>query len=150
MDTGTTESKKKINQGRNIRLARNWKGVSQESLAQNLEIGQKMLSKIERKETVEDEWLDKIAASLDVPVDFLKTFEMDEFLKNYSLNIYESPLTNNSGEYSQEIVTQQVGEQDIVNNTYPIDEIKDLYNKLLEEKDKQIALFQKRIEELQK
>jgi len=141
-----------IHHGRNIRLARGWRAVTQEWLADKLRISQKQISTFESQQTVEDMWLDKIANSLDIPVDFLKTFHLNEAGKNFYNSMNETTQNNTSGEHSNETVTQQiVGEQEnTINHTYPIDEIKDLYNKLLEEKDKQIARFEKQVGHLEK
>lgn len=145
-----TANKKIIHHGRNIRLGRNWKGVSQETLAFNLGMSQKQISEIESKETVDDIILEQIAASLVIPVDFLKSYNMDEAMNVYNQTMHDSTITNTSGEHSSEIVTQQVTEQENNVYNYPIDDIKDLYNKLIDEKDKQIQRFEKQVDELLK
>jgi transcriptional regulator with XRE-family HTH domain len=139
--------KKNINQGRNIRLARNWKGVTQEALAFDLSLSQKQISEIESKETIDDALLDKIAASLQVPTEFLKTFDMGDMINTY--NMYESKIELTSAENSHDSVLQQ-GEQNITNYNYPINDIKDLYSKLFDEKDKQIVRFENQVNELKK
>ncbi|SHE87821.1 helix-turn-helix domain-containing protein [Dysgonomonas macrotermitis] len=144
-----TANKKIIHHGRNIRLGRNWKGVSQETLAFNLGMSQKQISEIESKETVDDIILEQIAASLVIPVDFLKSYNMDEAINMHNLTLHDNEITNTSAEGSKDVVTQQnVEEQN--NYNYPIDDIKDLYNKLIDEKDKQIQRFEKQVDDLLK
>ncbi len=143
--------KKNINQGRNIRLARNWKGVTQEALAFDLSLSQKQISEIEAKETIDDALLDKIAASLQVPSDFLKTFEMENIMNSYVLNnheTYEMSQTNSENASGNDLVQQKVIENQTIN--YPVDDIKDLYSKLLDEKDKQIIRFENHVNELKR
>jgi transcriptional regulator with XRE-family HTH domain len=144
--------KKNINQGRNIRLARNWKGITQEALAFDLSLSQKQISEIEAKETIDDALLDKIAASLKVSSDFLKSFELDEVAKYYSFNNQDS-VNATAAENSENAVVQGQGEQEnnITNNyNYPIDDIKELYKQIIDEKDKQIIRFENQVNELKK
>ncbi len=140
--------KKNINQGRNVRLARNWKGVTQEALAFDLSLSQKQISEIEAKETIDDALLDKIAASLQVPTEFIKTFESDDMMKYYQVT--ENTFTNTPAENSHEVITQGIVEEQNNNYNYPIDDIKDLYKQIISEKDKQIVRFENQVNELKK
>lgn len=139
--------KKNIHQGRNLKLARNWKGISQEVLAYNLQLSQKQISEIETKEFINDELLSKISLALEVPLDFLKSFELDDIMKHYQVT--DNTFTNTSAENSKDVIIQGVvEEQNNHHYNYPIEDIKELYNKLLEEKDKQIVIYKEQLNEL--
>ena len=131
--------KNRVHQGRNVKLIRGWRNITQEGLAFKLNTTQATISKAESEPVIDDEMLENISIALDIPVDFLKTFEFDEMLKSYTM--IESTLEINSAEHSNDNIIQQ-GEQNITNNIYPLDTVKELYERLLAEKDEKIALLQ--------
>ncbi|MDR2956084.1 MAG: helix-turn-helix domain-containing protein [Prevotella sp.] len=131
------ENKKKVHQGRNIRIARNFQNITQEDLAFKLNLSQSKVSDLELKETLEDELLDKFAAALNIPIGFLKNFEPQEFMKSYTVT--DNTLNNNAAENSPESVTQQIigdTEQTYIYN--PLEKVSELYERLLKEKEQQI------------
>lgn len=132
------EKKKKINHGRNIRITRTCQNITQEDLAFRVNLSQSKVSALELEEVIEDAILDKFATALNVPVGFLKNFVPEEAMNIYNQTMSDPTLTNTSAENSNDTVTQQiVGEQENVYN-YPINDIKELYERLLKEKDRQI------------
>ncbi|MDR2956271.1 MAG: helix-turn-helix domain-containing protein [Prevotella sp.] len=141
------ENKKKVHQGRNIRIARNFQNMTQGDLAFKLNLSQGKVSDLELKETLEDELLDKFAAALNISVDFLKNFEPEEVMKSFTFS--ENAFTNNNAENSKGNVTQQiVGEQQNISNYNFPDNIKELYSQLLEEKDKVIESLEGLVSDL--
>ncbi|MDR2955681.1 MAG: helix-turn-helix domain-containing protein [Prevotella sp.] len=136
-----TENKKRVHQGRNIRIARNFRNMTQETLAFKVDLSQSRVSDLELKEEIEDELLDKFASALDVPVGFLKSFEPEAAMNVY--NQQDSKIEVNGAENSKDIILQQ-GEQYITTNNYPIGDIKELYERLLKEKDQQIEELKSR------
>lgn len=146
------EKKKKINHGRNIRIARTCQNITQEDLAFRVSMSQSKVSALELEEVIEEPVLDKFATALSIPVGFLKNFEPEEVMKSFTVT--DNTFTNTSAENSHEVLNQGFGEigtqENITNYNYPIDDIKDLYNKLLQEKDKQIERFEKQATDLQK
>ena len=58
---------KKCNHGANIRRWREWRNVNQDVLAEEIGVSQATLSGYEKKETLEQEILDKIAVALNIP-----------------------------------------------------------------------------------
>ena len=114
---------RKISVGHKIRAAREFKELSQEYLANKLGISQPALSKIENNETKLDfEKVEEIAAILGVDVDDMLNFDKANIFNN----------CNQSGTFSG------------VNNSFTFtgEEIKDVYEKLLAEKDKRIQLLE--------
>lgn len=148
------EKKKVIHQGRNVRITRELKGLYQKDLGDKLNKQQSEVSRIESLEIIEDELLKQIALVLDVPVDFLKNFDLQTATKNF----YNDAIIN-SAENSHDIVNQGNDNVENVYN-YPITEFKEfaentlkLQRELLEEKhqlDKENTLLKKELEILKK
>jgi len=144
----TASHKKNIHHGHNVRLARMWKNLTQAELGIYLDMIQSQISDIEAKPVLEDKILDKIAKAMNVPVDFFKEFSPEETMKQFIAN--DNSFSTSSGENSKEVVTQSnIVEEQTNNYSYPIDDIKELYKQLLEEKDKQIARFEQKIKKLE-
>ena len=106
-------------------------GVNQDVLAEEIGVSQATLSGYEKKETLEQEILDKIAVALNIPVEAIT--ELDNAA---SINIVSSTLYDKAGS--------------IFNNpTFnPIDKVIELYNeknalyeRMLKEKDSVIELL---------
>lgn len=114
---------KKLTVGHQIRATRELKDVSQEYLAQKLGISQPALSKIENNETKLDfEKVEEIASILGVDVNDMLNFDRANVFNN----------CNQSGTFSG------------VNNSFTFtgEDLKAVYEKLLEEKDKRIQLLE--------
>lgn len=117
----------KLAVGHKIRSAREFKEISQEYLANKLGISQPALSKIESNETkLPFEKIEEIALILGVNVDEMLNFD--------KANVFNH--CNQSGTFSG------------VNNSFTFtgEDLKDVYEKLLEEKDKRIQLLEKLLE----
>ena len=117
------EESKRISVGHKIRAAREFKEMSQEYLANKLGISQPALSKIENNETKLDfEKIEEIASILGVDVDDMLNFDKANVFNN----------CNQSGTFSG------------VNNSFTFtgEDLKDVYEKLLEEKEKRIQLLE--------
>lgn len=113
----------KLAVGHKIRSAREFKEISQEYLAQKMGISQPALSKIESNETkLPYEKIEEIASILGIDVDDMLNFDKANIFNN----------CNQSGTFSG------------VNNSFTFtgEDLKDVYEKLLEEKDKRIQLLE--------
>ncbi|MCD8081831.1 MAG: hypothetical protein LUF04_15985, partial [Bacteroides sp.] len=91
----------------------------------------------------------KVAKVLECDVKFIKEFVLENAMRNW--NLHDNEFTNNSTENSHDNVLQggiDIETQTNTYNTYPIDDVKELYKQLLEEKDKQINRFEKEVTEL--
>jgi transcriptional regulator with XRE-family HTH domain len=138
----TIAEKRKIHHGNNVRLARTWKKVTQDDLADRLNIYQSEVSKLETQELIDEKILAKISTALEIPIDFLKEFEPEAIMKSY--NQYESKIEITSAENSNDNILQQ-GEQNITNHYYPIEKVEKLYERLLQEKEQQIQELKARL-----
>lgn len=123
---------KKCNHGANIRRWREWRNVNQDVLAEEIGVSQATLSGYEKKETLEQEVLDKIAVALNIPVEAIT--EMEE---GSAINIISSTLNDSA--------IASIMHQPTFN---PIDKVIELYNeknalyeRMLKEKDSVIELL---------
>lgn len=124
------EKKRKINHGHNVKIARwDWKRKTQDELADLLKVHQCDISELDKKEVIEDDKLDQISTVLDVPVEFLKNFSLEDAINSYSLHnyaTYEMTQTNSDSASGNEVVQQKIIENQ--ENIYePIDKITELY-----------------------
>lgn len=157
---------KQIHHGQNVRLARTWKNMTQDTLADKLGMYQTDISTLEQKETIEDKTLEKIAQAMDVPIDFFKSFDLGDNIKSYSVtnqDTYEMTQTNSDTATGNDVVQQKtvenefsmahgenstgdIMEQKIIENQEniynPLDKVTELYERLLKEKDQQIEALQ--------
>lgn len=59
----------KVHHGRNVKRLREILGIKQEVLADKLELSQQTVSKLENKEEIDEDTLQKIAVALNIPVE---------------------------------------------------------------------------------
>ena len=115
--------------GRKVGKYRNFKGIKQDSLANELNISQTEMSRIENQEDIDDQLFTQIAKALGVSLEFLDNFDENSALYHISNNIDNSSITENSSGISQ-----------IFN---PLDKVIELYERLLESEREKIELFKK-------
>ena len=77
----------KVHQGKNIRRFRDILGIKQEILAVELNMTQQAVSKLEQKEVIDDETLNKVAGVLNIPVEAIKNMT-DEGAINIVANTF--------------------------------------------------------------
>lgn len=133
-----------VHQGRNVRIAREVKGIKQEVLAEQMKTTQSTISKHENSREVEEGWLEKYAEALGVSVDFLKTWE-----ENAKTIVFESNVVNNQDNAG---TNTHVGYTNDNNNAMlnPLDKVTELYERLLKEKDEKYVTLEKRVLNLEK
>jgi len=127
-----TELLKTIHHGQNIKRLRDLLGIKQETIAMRLHITQQAMSKLEQKEQIDDELLEKISKILNVPVESIKNFD-----DKTAINI----LSNTFNEVSF------LGCHQVSFN--PLDKVVELYERLLKTEQERIGLLEKTIEVLQ-
>ena len=120
-----------VHHGRNVKRLCEMLGVKQDTLAKELNLSQQKVSRLESKEELDDEMLNKIAKVLNVPVDAIKSYNDD-----VAVNII-------SNTFNEQFIAYQ-------KNFNPIDKIMQLYedNKaLFDEKiqlcNDKIALYER-------
>jgi transcriptional regulator with XRE-family HTH domain len=116
----------KTHHGRNIKRLRSILDIKQESIAFALNMTQQNFSVLEQKQEIENPLLEKIAKMMNVPVDLIKNFNEEGVI-----NIISSTLHDNSGSV-------------LYNPTFnPIDKIIELYERIIQEKNEKIELFER-------
>ncbi len=80
---------KKVHHGRNVKRLREMLGVKQDTLAVELNITQATMSKLEAKEEIEKDILQKIAQILKIPVEAIENYN-DEGALNFVANTFNN------------------------------------------------------------
>lgn len=118
METETME-RPKIHHGRNIKRLRDILGVKQEKIAFELNLTQQAVSKLEQKEKIDDETLEKIAKVLKVPVEAIKNFDDDA-----TISFVANTFNDSTAGY--------ISNSNYNCNFNPLDKVVELYERMLE------------------
>lgn len=129
METNTTNPSPKVHHGRNIKRLREMLGVKQEHIANELNMTQQAVSKLEQKEEIEEDVLAKVAKVLNVPTEAIKNLS-DEATFNIIANTYH--------DQSSAVIYQC--------NFNPMDKVVELYERLLTAEKDKVAMFEKLLE----
>jgi transcriptional regulator with XRE-family HTH domain len=131
---------KTIHHGRNIKRFREVFGMKQESLAYELgdDWDQRKVSALEQKEVVDPKVLELVAQALKVPVEAIKNFD-EEAAVAFIGNTYH----DNSGTFNYYPTFNPIEKW-----LEAIDEIKKLYERLLQAEKEKNELLQKIIDKL--
>lgn len=130
METNTATPSAKAHHGRNIKRLREMLGVKQEYIANELNMTQQAVSKLEQKENIEDEVLDNVSKVLGIPLDAIKNLTED------ATTNYINTFHNNQG-------------NGFIANNYtfnPVDKIVELYERLLSAEKEKVAMMEKLLE----
>lgn len=130
MDTAV----KRSNHGANVRRWREWRGIKQEVLAEQIGVSQATFSGYEKKDKLEQDILDKLAKVLNIPVEALT--EMED---GVSINIVANTFDNQSSAVNW---CPTFNPLDKIVELY--DEKIELYERMLKEKN---ALLEKILKE---
>lgn len=143
MKTEELQVNKIVHHGHNIKRARMEKQIKQEALCSMVDLTQSAISKYESMRVVDDKILEKFAKAIGVPVEDLKTIEeeapMVVFENNTNTNNIE---TNNNGSIGAGCYENAT----TINN--PIDQINNLFERLLKEKDARITILEQQVHDL--
>jgi transcriptional regulator with XRE-family HTH domain len=116
----------KVHHGRNIKHLREMLGVKQEYIAQEMQLTQQAVSKLEQKQVIEDELMHQVSRILDVPVDAIRNLDEDattNFIKTYYDNQGEGLPANNYP-------------------FNPIEKVVELYERLLSAEKEKVAMLE--------
>jgi transcriptional regulator with XRE-family HTH domain len=124
MNTVDFNPTNKIHHGQNIKRLREVFGIKQEFIASELDTTQQFVSKLEQKEVIDDETLEKVAKAMKLPVEAIKNLN-DEATFNFIANNYHDNSSSVSSENNYSCTFN------------PLDKVVELYERLLaSEKDK--------------
>ena len=123
----------KVHHGRNIKRLREILGIKQEAIAQLLNITQQSFSEMEKRESIKESTLEKVADALKVPTAAIKNMT-EEAVMNY-INTFNDKVEIENGSF---------GTNNHCNYSFnPIDKIVELYERMLKEKEEKLALTEK-------
>lgn len=115
----------KGHQGFAIKCIRGLRDVKQAELAGLIDVSESQMYKIEKRATIDDETLDKIAAALKTKVDTIKNFHTDCEIQ---VNTFHDSSSNNDFQ-------PQSNKNETINYGVPVDKYEAVVNKLIECKD---------------
>ncbi len=121
---------RKTHHGNSIKRLRDILGIKQEVIASELGWTQQTVSKLEQKEQIDDETLQKVADVMHIPADAIKNFN-DEPTVTFITNTFNNQTASDITNY---------GSSCTIN---PIDKIVELYERLLKTEQK-IAMLEKK------
>ena len=124
---------RRIHHGNNIKRLRDILGVKQEIIASELGWTQQFVSKLEQKEQIDDETLQKVADVLHIPTDAIKNFN-DEATVTFITNTFNN----------HDIVTSNFTCMSTIN---PIEKIVELYERLLKTEQEKVFLLEGRLKD---
>ena len=125
-------SEKIVHQGRSVKRIREILGVKQDQLAIDLGISQQSVSLLEGKEIIDPKMLEDVAKALHVSVEAIKNFD-EEATINIISNTFSDFKDNASAINSNCHLTFN-----------PLEKVIELYERMLKEKDEQIAKLQEK------
>ena len=125
-----------VHHGRNIKRLRDILGVKQEAIAVELDMTQQSVSKLEQREQIEDEVLDKIAGVLGVPADAIK---------NYNEEATISFVANTFNDHAS--ASGNASNANYYCTFNPIDKIVELYERMLKAEQEKVTLLQKIVDQ---
>lgn len=122
-----TLTMKCTNRGENVRRWRSILSLTQEELAEKLNIAQPKVSNLEQQEVIDDEILEEISKAIGIPVKLLKECDHEDNMTKI-INFF------NSDSGTQTLIENQHQ----INN--PIEKISELYERIVELTAKNIRL----------
>ena len=164
MEEDKIKKERIIHHGHNVKLARwDWKKLQQSELAELLNMNQTAVSRIEQQEVIDDKTLKKISGALNIPLSFLKEFNLPDTMNYYMVkesgNGNEFTITAEENSTSEVNIQKIVKHEETINNSFdnisklfdlPLGEISKLYERLLKHKEDQIAELIARLKEEKK
>ncbi len=128
---------KKIHEGRNVKRFREMLGIKQEALASELgeDWNQKKISLLEQKETLDAAILKDVAAALKLPVEAIQNFDEEQAINIISNTFQEGSFVNTGHTPTFNINPMEKWLESI-------EEIKQLYERWLKEKENTIRTLE--------
>lgn len=130
-----------IHQGRNVKRFREMLGIKQEGLALELgeEWNQRKISLLEQKDVIDTELLEQVAKALNVPVEAIRNFDEEK-----AVNIIANTFTDEAAAY---VENYKCTFNPIDKWLETLENNKRLYEQLIKEKEEQITLLKRLMDE---
>jgi transcriptional regulator with XRE-family HTH domain len=120
-----------VHHGQNIRRLRELFGIKQEYIAGAMGTTQQFISKLEQKEVIDDDMLEKVAKVMKLPVASLKNLN-DEATYNFIANNFHDQASSSAG---------SIGSYNCSCTFNPLDKVVELYERLLDAEKEKVAML---------
>lgn len=128
--------------GHKIKNIRELKNLTQEYMAERLDISQSAYSKLEKESNISDEKLQQIAEALEVKPEDIKSFDSKKYFNNVG-----NVEGDNSNSYNESIVIGMGSEEmELIKKLY--DDKIALMEELMKQKDKELEKYKSKYGEL--
>ena len=126
--------------GYNVKRLREILGVKQEDLAERMQLSQQSVSKLENKDDLDDETLEKVANALNIPADTIKKFT-DEGAIHFISNTFAD---NSSASYNNFTINNPIERivQLYDDKAKLYEEKVDLYERMLKSEQEKVSLLE--------
>ena len=132
MDVEIKEKENRRHVGRNLQRIRVYLGMKQEALAADLGVNQQVISKIEKQEEIEEDFLKRIAEVLGISEEVIKDFDVEKTIFNINHHNYkDANISEGATTYA---IVQQIN---------PHEKIVELYERLLKSEQDKIEILKK-------
>ena len=132
MDVEIKEKENRRHVGRNLQRIRVYLGMKQEALAADLGVNQQVISKIEKHEEIEEDFLKRIAEVLGISEEVIKDFDVEKTIFNINHHNYkDANISEGATTYA---IVQQIN---------PLEKIVELYERLLKSEQDKIEILKK-------
>ena len=132
MDVEIKEKENRRHIGRNLQRIRVYLGMKQEALAADLGVNQQVISKIEKREEIEEGFLKRIAEVLGISEEVIKDFDVEKTIFNINHHNYkDANISEGATTYA---IVQQIN---------PLEKIVELYERLLKSEQDKIEILKK-------
>ena len=125
---------REVHHGHNVKRFREIFGIRQETIAFELDMTQQNFSKLEQKKEIEEDILEKIAKILKIPVNAIKNLSDEGVINIISNTLHDND--NASVNYCH------------FSTFNPVEKIVELYERILQEKNEKIALYEQMTKEM--
>jgi Predicted transcriptional regulator len=115
----------KIHHGQNIKRLREILGIKQEAVAFDINVSQQVFSDIEKRETVDEALINKVATALKVPAEAIKNMT-EESMMNYIYTFNDKVEVENG-----QVASSNNNNNNSHWNFNPLDKIVELYERML-------------------
>ena len=132
MDVEIKEKENRRHVGRNLQRIRVYLGMKQEALAADLGVNQQVISKIEKQEEIEEDFLKRIAEVLGISEEVIKDFDVEKTI--FNINHHNNKDANISEGATTYAIVQQIN---------PLEKIVELYERLLKSEQDKIEILKK-------
>lgn len=138
---------RKIHEGRNVKRFREMLGIKQEALALHLgdDWNQKKISLLEQKESIDAPLLQQISSALKIPVEAFQNFDEEQ-----ALNIITNTFNDNSCSNGNVNYNSTFNINPIEKWLQAMEENKQLYERIINEKNVLIQTLQAMLENMKR